>query len=147
MTEGRTGGRGLLFRSSVERKPLFYLLAASAIVAPVVIVAVAVPYFWGPARGTAYILIAAAAIDSAVTWFFAFAFRSVEVTFDGRRVRFGTGPFKTSVAAERVIAAEVVRSGRDEFVQMTTPAGVYTALCRNGETPVQLIRDYKGSEV
>ncbi len=147
MTEGRIGSRSLLFHSSVERRPLFYLLAASAIVAPVVIVAVAVPYFWGPARDTAYILIAAAAIDSAVTWFFALAFRYVDVTFDGRRVRFGTGPFKSSVAAENITAAEVAKSGRDEFVRLTTPAGVFTAPCRNGETLVQMLRDYKGTEV
>jgi hypothetical protein len=147
MTTARASG--ILFRSTVERKLLFYLLAASAVIGPGVIVAFAVPHFWAQARDTAYILIAAAAMDFAVTWLVAFAFRRVEVTFDGRRVRVGSGIFKTSIPVAEVVSAEAVtgtggrRSRAREYIKLITANGAYRAPCRNAQTLVQLIQYHR----
>ena len=147
MTTARAGG--ILFRSSVERTALFYLLAASAVIGPGVIVAFVAPHFWAQARDTAYILIAVAAMDFAVTWFIAFAFRRVEVTFDGRLVRAGSGIFKTSIPVAEVVSAEAVtgtggrRSRGREYIKLITAGGVYRAPCRNAQTLVRLIQYHR----
>jgi hypothetical protein len=151
-TQAGTGAT--LFRSAVERRFLFYLLTASAFAALVVIIGVAVPYVWAQSRQTAYMVAAAGAVDFAVTLFFAFTFRWAEVTFDGRRVRFGSSIFRTSIPVEDILSAEVIRPeagggalrAGGERVALTTAAGVYTAPCANAETLVELIRSYGGSE-
>jgi hypothetical protein len=139
---------GILFRSAVERTFLFYLLAVAAVVGPAVVAAVAALHFWAKARPTAYTLLAAAAVDFAATWYIALALRWVEVTFDGRRVRLGSGIFKTSVPVEDIFEAEAIRParpGQGELVKLTAAAGNYVMPCRNAGTLVDLIRRYKGS--
>jgi hypothetical protein len=149
MTTTRAGNGGILFRSVSERKFLFYLLAASAVIGPATVLGFAVPHFWAQARDTAYILIAAAAMDFAVTWLVAFAFRRVEVTFDGRRVRVGSGIFKTSIPVAEVVSAEAVtgtggrRSRSRESIKLITARRVYRAPCRNAQALIQLIRYHR----
>jgi hypothetical protein len=144
-----THAGGILFRSVGERTLLFYLLAASAVIGPAVVLGFAVPHFWTQARDTAYVLMAAAAVDFAVTWVIAFAFRRVEVTFDGRHVRIGSGIFKTSIPVAEVVSAEAVtgtggrRSRGREYVNLVTANGAYRAPCRNAQTLVQLIQYHR----
>lgn len=148
------GSDGIVFRSAVERKFLFYLLVFSAFVAVGVIAGVAVPYLWAQSRRTAYIVMAAGTVDFGATLFIAFTFRWAVVTFDGRHVRFGSAIFRTSIPVEDILSAEVVaptavggklRAG-GERVALTTAAGVSTVPCFNAETFVQLIRYHAGSE-
>jgi hypothetical protein len=145
MTTGRNGG-GILFRSVSERTLLFYLLAVSAVVGPAVVLGVGVPYLWAQSRDTSYVLIAAAAMDFAVTWLVAFALRRVEVTFDGRRVRIGSSIFKTSIPVAEVVSAEAAtgtggrRSRGREYIKLITAGGAYRAPCRNAQTLVRLIQ-------
>jgi hypothetical protein len=134
---------GILFRSAVERTFLFYLLAVAAVVGPAVVAAVAALHFWAKARPTAYTLLAAAAVDFAATWYIALQLRWMEVTFDGRRVRLGSGIFKTSIPVESIEAAEALRAappGRGEFIKLTTAAGAYVTPCRNAETLAEMLR-------
>jgi hypothetical protein len=149
MTTTRAGTGGILFRSVSERTFLFYLLAASAVIGPGVIVAFVAPHFWAQARDTAYILIVAAAMDFTLTWLIAFAFRRVEVTFDGRRVRVGSGIFKNSIPVAEVVSAEAVtgtggrRSRGREYIKLTTASSAYRAPCRNAQTLVRLIQYHR----
>jgi len=151
----QAGNGPVLFRSSVERKSLFYILAAAAVVGPAVVIGFAVPYVWGQSRQTAYILMAAATVDFLATWFVALIIRWIDVTFDGRRVRIGSRVFKASVAVEDILAAEVVRpagpgSGSQqpvsrEYIKLTTRTGVYNAPCVNAEALVELLRAHGGT--
>jgi hypothetical protein len=149
MTTTHAGNGGILFRSVSERTFLFYFLAASAVIGPVVVLGVGVPYMWAQSRETAYVLIAAAALDFAVTMFIAFAFRYVEVTFDGRHVRIGSGIFKTSIPVAEVVSAEAVtgtggrRSRGREYIKLITASGAYRAPCRNAQTLVRLIQYHR----
>jgi hypothetical protein len=149
MTTARAGTGGILFRSVSERRFLFYLLAASAVIGPGVVLGVGVPHFWTQARDTAYVLMAAAAFDFAITMFVAFAFRYVEVTFDGRHVRIGSGIFKTSIPVAEVVSAEAVtgtggrRSRGREYIKLITASGAYRAPCRNAQTLVRLIQYHR----
>jgi hypothetical protein len=95
---------------------------------------------WPESHQTAYILAVAATLDSLATWFVALILRWKDVTFDGRRVRIGSRVFKTTIPVEDIVAAEALRSGRDEYIRLTTQAGAYTAPCRNAEELVQLIQ-------
>lgn len=149
MTTTRAGTGGILFRSVSERTFLFYLLAASAVIGPGVVLGFGVPYLWAQSRETAYVLMAAAAFDFAITMFVAFAFRYVEVTFDGRRVRVGSGIFKNSIPVAEVVSAEAVtgtggrRSRGREYIKLITANGAYRAPCRNAQTLVRLIQYHR----
>lgn len=140
---------GILFRSSVERGFLFYLLAASAFIGPIVILGVAVPRVWALARATAYTLMAAAAVDFAVTLFLAFALRYVQVTFDGGRVRVGSTVFKSSIPVVEILSAEAVTVGgrrpfrSREYIKLVTATGTYRVPCHNPQTLVQLIEYHR----
>jgi hypothetical protein len=149
----QAGSGPLLFHSSVERKPLFYILAAAAFVGPAVVLGVAVPYVWAQSRQTAYIIAAAATVDFLATWFVALIIRWMEVTFDGRRVRIGSRVFKTSVPVEDILAAEAVRPAgagtatrpeSREYIKLTTRTGVYSVPCVNAEALVELLHEYGG---
>ena len=151
-TQAGTGP--ILFHSSVERKSLFYILAAAAVVGPAIALGVAVPYVWGQSRQTAYIIMAAATVDFLATWFVALIIRWMEVTFDGRRVRVGSRVFKTSVPVEDILAAEAIgpagagyapRQQRyREYIKLTTRTGVYNVPCVNAEALVELLHEYGG---
>ena len=150
----QAGSGPILFHSSVERKPLFYILAAAAVVGPAIALGVAVPYVWGQSRQTAYIIMAAATVDFLATWFVALIIRWMEVTFDGRRVRVGSRVFKTSVPVEDILAAEAVRPAGAgsaypqqryrEYIKLTTRTGIYNVPCVNAEALVELLREYGG---
>jgi hypothetical protein len=143
------GNGGILFRSSVERTSLFYLLAASAVIGPAFVLALAVGYFWAQSRDISHALIVAAGADFAVTSFMAFALRRVEVTFDGRRVRLGSTIFKTSVPVAEIVSAEALTGtgGRPfrsrEYIKLVTATGAHRMPCRNAETLVQLIEYHR----
>jgi hypothetical protein len=151
-TQADTGP--ILFHSSVERKALFYILAAAAVVGPAVVVGFAVPFVWGQSRQTAYIIAAAATVDFLATWFVALIIRWMEVTFDGRQVRIGSRVFKTSVPLEDILTAEAVRPagagsasaqrGYREYIKLTTRTGVYNVPCVNAEALVELLHEYGG---
>jgi len=149
MTTTRAGTGGILFRSVSERTFLFYLLAASAVIGPAVVLGVGVPYMWAQSRETAYVLMAAVAVDFTLTIFIAFAFRYVEVTFDGRLVRIGSSIFKTSIPVAGVVSAEAEtgtggrRSRSREYIKLITADGAYRAACRNAQTLVQLIQYHR----
>lgn len=142
-------GGGTLFRSTVERKTLFYLLAASAVIGPAFVLAFAVGYFWAQARDVSHALIVAAAADFALTMSIAFALRRVDVTFDGRRVRLGSSIFKTSVPVGEIVAAEAETGTGGgpfrsrEYVKLVTATGAHRVPCRNAETLVQLIEYHR----
>lgn len=142
-------GGGTLFRSTVERTTLFYLLAASAVIGPAFVLALAVGYFWPQSRDVSHALVAAAGADFALTLFIAFALRRVDVTFDGRRVRLGSSIFKTSVPVGEIVAAEAetgtgggpFRSA--EYIKLVTTTGAHRVPCRNAETLAQLIEYHR----
>ncbi|UCH78822.1 MAG: hypothetical protein JSU81_02410 [Candidatus Coatesbacteria bacterium] len=143
------GSGGVLFRSSVERKFLFYLLAGSASAA-LVAVAVLVPFLWIQSRHTAFVVTVVGASDFALTTAIAFALRRVDVTFDGRRVRLGSSIFKTSVPVGDIVAAEALTETGGgpfrsrEYVKLVTATGAHRVPCRNAESLVQLIEYYRG---
>jgi predicted membrane channel-forming protein YqfA (hemolysin III family) len=149
VTVVKAGSGRILFRSSIERRFLFYLLAASALIGPVVILGFAVARVWALARATAYILMAAAAVDFGATLLLAFALRYVEVTFDGGLVRVGSTVFKSSIPAVEILSAEAVTAGgrrpfrSREYIKLVTATGAYRVPCRNPQTLVQLIEYHR----
>lgn len=144
-----THAGGILFRSVSERTVLFYLLAASAIIGPAVILGIGARHTWAQSRETSYILIAVAAVDFAFTTFIAFALRRSEVTFDGRAVRLGSSIFKTSIPVTDIVSAEAEtltdgrRSRGREYIKLITSTGAYRVPCRNAQALAQLIQYHR----
>ncbi|MGD8717284.1 MAG: hypothetical protein PVH29_00550 [Candidatus Zixiibacteriota bacterium] len=142
---------GLVFESSIERTMLFRVLAAAAVIGPGVVLAVAVGYFWTREAEVAYMMIAASVLDFFMTMFIAITLRYVEVTFDGRVVRFGSGVFKKSIPIGQIFSAEAARpagadTGGARAVKLFTASGTYLLTCRNADTFVEIIKSYAAAE-